>query len=78
MLSIWNIIIKFAVGDPDLELRWRGVRGGGEGLDLLHLLAFFSFVFSSLPKIRGGDRAPQAPPLDPPLVCGKITPFKTT
>ena len=35
--------IKFAVGDPDLELRWReGGRGGG--LDLLHLLIRHWFV----------------------------------
>ena len=35
------------MADPDLELR-------GSGLDLLALLAFFTFVISSiLPKIRG-------------------------
>ena len=49
----------FSVANPDLELRG----GGGGGLELLALLAFFPSVMSSfLPKISGSPGPPGPSP----------------
>ena len=53
------------MADPDFELR------RGSGSILLAQPAFLPSVISSFfTQNKGGSgRAPQAPPLDPPLVC---------
>jgi len=61
-----NLIVSrlHAVADPDFQLR------GRPGLVLLALPAFLpSVIFSFFTQNKGGVRAPQAPPLDPPPTC---------
>ena len=54
------------VADPDLELRWRGGRGGGDLIDLLDLLAlpanFPSVMSSFLTQNKGGRGGGAGPP----------------
>ena len=51
------MVAKSAEADPDLELRELG-GGGGKGLDLLALLAFFFSVISSIFAQNKGGRPP--------------------
>ena len=58
-----NETYKSAVADPDFELR------RGPGFNLLAQPAFLPSVISSFStQNKVGARAPQAPPLDPPLI----------
>ena len=61
---ICNILIKSPVADPDFELR------SGLGSILLAQPAFLPSVISSFftQNKEGAQGAPQAPPLDPPLI----------
>ena len=65
--------IPLSVPDPDLEIRGKGGGGGGgvlpdPGITGEPGLQKINFGFPFGLKIRGGGRAPQAPPLDPPQV----------
>ena len=66
---------ELTVPDPDLQIRWEGggghpdpeIKGGGGGRpQKKNCLALRASVWANN-KGEGGVRAPQVPPLDPPL-----------
>ena len=64
---LWKFQCQFSMADPDLQIRGQG--GGPPDPDPgLQKVFFRPFGPQFGLKIRGGARAPRAPPLDPPLV----------